>query len=156
MSAEARFSVIHPKLSRSGGEIIAGAVSYSVDQGSPLATVEGLFISLVTHPRVSPAARLIGIEPDFLDLARGARPVAEGATLLWDGEVQRVIEHAHDFAQDRGARKAGIIDLLQASSRHDYVRDLFIITPAKLNDLDRLPFVLRSYRQNPWRKDLAS
>ena len=138
MKEETRFSVIDPRLSKTGGKILASAIQHSTDQGNPMATIESLFYALVTHKKVKPVARMLGIEPEFLGLAYGTRPEPDGAVMLWDGEVQTAINVAYKRAQERGARRAGLVDLLAYTTGHEAVKDIFAMTPEKLHDVERL------------------
>lgn len=142
MIDERRFSVIDPRLSKTGGEILASAIQHSADQGNPMATIESLFHALIRHKKVTPVARMLGIEPDFLGLTYGTRPEPEGAVMLWDGEVQTAINVAHRRAQERGARRAGLVDLLAYTTQHEAVKDVFAMTPERIEDLQRLSSAL--------------
>lgn len=150
MKQEIRFSVIDPRLSKTGGEILASAIEHSTDQGNPMATIESLFYALVTHKKVSPVARMLGIEPEFLGLAYGTRPEPDGAVILWDGEVQTAINVAYKRANERGARRAGLVDLLEYTTGHEAIKDIFAMTPERVDDVQRLSSALiRS--QKPYR-----
>ena len=150
MSGERRFSVVDPRLSKTGGEILASAIQHSADQGNSMATIESLFYALVNHKKVTPVARLVGIDPDSLGLTYGTRPDPNGAAMLWDGEVQTAINVAHRSAQDRGAKRAGLVDLLAYTTKHEAVKDIFAFTPDKQRDLMRLNAVLLQSQQ-PYR-----
>ncbi len=150
MKHERRFSVVDPRLSKTGGEILASAIQHSADQGNPMATIESLFYALVTHNKVAPVARMLGIEPEFLGLANGTIPEVDGAVMLWDGKVQTAINVAYTKARARGARKAGLMDLLEYTTKQEAVRDIFAITPDRLYDVDRLSSVLVR-NQQPYR-----
>lgn len=156
MKDERRFSVIDPRLSKTGGEILASAIQHSADQGGQMATIESLFYALVNHKRVTPVARLVGIDPESLGLTYGTRPEPNGAAMLWDGEVQTAINVAHRSAQERGARRAGLMDLLTYTIKHEAIRDIFALTPDRLDDVNRLNTVLIQSQQ-PYRiRRLAS
>ena len=147
MSTESRISILDPRLSKTGGKVVATAVEHSLTQGGSLATIETLFSALLTHNKVAPVARMIGIEPDFY-VTRGTHPRITEATLLWDGEVQTAINHAKNIAAARGAKKAGIVDLLTAVSQHEDIQALFFASPETLFDLRRLPHVLSNKERN--------
>jgi ATP-dependent Clp protease ATP-binding subunit ClpA len=150
MNEERRFSVIDPRLSKTGGEILASAIQHSADQGNPMATIESLFYALVNHKKVTPVARLVGIDPESLSLTYGTRPEPNGAAMLWDGEVQTAINVAHRTAQERGARRAGLVDLLAYTVQHEAVIDIFALTPDRQTDVKRLKTVLVQSQQ-PYR-----
>src|SRR5690242_17800701 len=155
MGAESGLSILEPRLSKTGAAILETAVVLSSQYGSGVATIESLYASLVNHQAVSPVAKECDLDPDSaVSFVSFSKPQGFGTRANWDKEVDEVIAQAHQGALERGARKAGLVDVVNVVAQHEVVSDLYFRSPAKIQALTEL--AKRFKREECYRKEIAS